>query len=151
MAPITDKREIRRLWFVAKRYALLRHSDVQFAEDFAQEYVLDVTQGKRDKLSWRYADFFKKCLGRNGKKCVLYDESFHDLVDPIGTKRLEILEMRNFIDSIENKQQRNVLKLFLHGVSIRLQAEIFDLDQSRISQIYKEALKTLRMQYKDKE
>ena|SRR3990167_7734302 len=146
-----DNSELKHLREMAIQFARKRYKcNLQTAEDFAQEYVTAVWLGETQNLLWQISNFFRRQRGRGGKKIVFNDETFEYSYTPDLSIRLQIIDMINFIDMVEDKRLRMMLKLYMHDVPQQDIAEIFDITPARVSQMFKKALQDLRKQFNKK-
>lgn len=78
---------------------------------------------------------------------LTYDKSLMMTREDYNTdlhRHIMLLEMRTFISQIEDRNEKIVLTLSLHDVPYKFIGEILGVSESRISQIYKKAIRRLK-------
>jgi len=146
----TEKEKYVRLRNLAKGYARFRGLNCQSAEDFSQDYCLQVFEEKTGNLKWQFANFVRKQIGEDSQKNKendLWDDHHadQDHIDP--DRRLEILNMRKFIKIIRDKKIRLVMELILCDVPRSVIAEVFDVSAWSIGNFYNQGLRELRKKF----
>lgn len=139
---------------VALAYAN-KNGGKEIAEDFAQEYCLQLLEGKTANIHWQYTNYFRKYYGDTRSKCnrtyftSIKNENlifYQDYDTPILQEELMQLAKKRL-----SATKLWVLSLYMRGYSQPEIAKTLGLNQSRICQILLEIPQILKNSLDKKE
>jgi len=107
-------------------------------------------------VSWKYRNYAKKekTKGRDPKKYGIQEIEFDDIKDAIHDSVFEIkIDERIFcnsiLDMIENKKNRDIVKLHLMGFTYKAIGEKYDVSHTTINTIYLREINDLKEKMKE--
>lgn len=137
----------------ASRHCLFRPEDV---EDFAQDYLVSILEGKTRKLRYCYADFLRKRSGRYTRRVnVPFVETYQyeNAPNPLTFDPTEIIfhkELKRYLKRLSSSQQY-AIEAIMREVSYDEIAETLGVSKSRVTQLMNEALEKLSQWVKKSE